>query len=377
MRRRRVRRSSPFGWIALVLALPAIAAGLWFGWQFLETWETADVSTSIPGREAPSPPGLDLTGALVSAGVEPLRIHQKRDVTEVETHVDAAELARALRQHLPGLEIVTAGNRIDVRQGEETRSIVIRPLATTDSGAGLIEVEAAPSFSGTAPARPPTAGRKIAIILDDVGFERQPLEKWAELGVPVTFAVIPFTPRATWAANLLNERGFEIIVHLPMEPNGYPRFDPGEGAVLASMDDQEIQRLTLSALRSVPNARGMNNHMGSRATADRRVMASVLAAVRENGGFYIDSRTTAASVGETMARELKIRSASRNVFLDGETTEAAVRQKIDELAAVADRDGIAIGIGHVYPVTLRVLQEEIPRLVAAGYEFIPASAAVW
>jgi uncharacterized protein len=376
MGRKRVRRSSSFGWIALVLALPAIAAGLWFGWQFFETWEPRHVSPSLPVPEALSQPDLDLTEALVSAGVEPLRIHQKRGLTEVETHVEATELARALRQHLPGREIITAGNRIDVRQGEDTRSIVIRPLATIDSGAGLIEA-GTPLSGGAAPARPPTSGRKIAIILDDVGFDRQPLEQWAELGVPVTFAVIPFTPRATHAANLLNERGFEIIVHLPMEPNGYPRFDPGAGAVLTAMDDQEIHRITLAALRSVPNASGVNNHMGSRATADRRVMSSVLAAVRENGGYFIDSRTTAASLGERMARELKIRSASRNVFLDGETTEEAVRQKIHELAAAADRDGIAIGIGHVYPVTLRVLREEIPRLMAAGYEFIPASAAVW
>jgi polysaccharide deacetylase 2 family uncharacterized protein YibQ len=222
---------------------------------------------------------------------------------------------------------------------------------------------------------PPRHHGKIVLILDDVGFERQPLQAAMRIDPNINFSVLPNASRATEFANLLHHRGFEVLCHLPMEPEHFPRVSPGSGAVLTSMSDTEIARTTVASVRAVPYARGVNNHMGSRATADRRVMESVLAALPE-GMYFIDSRTTGTSIAEAVAREMSVRTASRNVFLDDVATDAAVRQQVRELARNADRHGIAVGIGHMYPATVRVLLAEAPNLRQQGFRFIRASEAV-
>jgi uncharacterized protein len=187
--------------------------------------------------------------------------------------------------------------------------------------------------------------------------------------------VLPNAARAAEVATLLHEHGFEVLCHLPMEPEQYPRVSPGSGAVLTSMSDAEIARTTLEDVEAVPYARGVNNHMGSRATADRRVMESVLAALPEDM-YFIDSRTTGNSVAAAVARQMSVHSASRNVFLDDVATDSAVRQQLRTLAREAEEQGIAIGIGHMYPATVRVLMADAPLLRREGFRFIRASQAV-
>ena len=146
---------------------------------------------------------------------------------------------------------------------------------------------------------PSTRRGKIVLILDDVGFDRQPISEATRIDPNVNFSVLPNAPHATQVATLLHERGFEVLCHLPMEPEHYPRVSPGSGAVLTSMSDDEIARTTIANVESVPYARGVNNHMGSRATADRRVMTSVLAALPEDM-YVIDAKTTPASVAASV-----------------------------------------------------------------------------
>lgn len=225
------------------------------------------------------------------------------------------------------------------------------------------------------PARPVPERGKIALILDDVGYDTAAARRAADLGVPLTFAVIPGTPHAADAAEYLAARGFDILCHLPMEPEGFPDVSPGEGAILQSMSDGEIRERTLAMLRSIPHAKGVNNHMGSAATADPRVMGSVLGALRDEEVFFVDSRTTPRSVSIAVARQLGVRNAARDTFLDDDRSDAAVRRQLEVLARDAD-GGTAIGIGHLYPSTLRVLAQELPRLRARGYRFVRVSEAV-
>src|SRR5438132_1058566 len=157
-----------------------------------------------------------------------------------------------------------------------------------------------------------------------------------------------------------------LLLHLPMEPEGFPDVSPGEGAVLTSMSDDEIARATSANVTSVPYARGVNNHMGSRATADERVMRSVLSSL-PSGMYFIDSRTSGASVGLKMARQMKVPTAARNVFLDDVQSAAAVRAQLEVLMRLAEERGVAIGIGHMYSVTVRVLAEELPRVRGEGF----------
>ncbi|HSN67814.1 MAG TPA: divergent polysaccharide deacetylase family protein [Thermoanaerobaculia bacterium] len=232
-----------------------------------------------------------------------------------------------------------------------------------------------PSKPAPAAAKPLPERGRIALILDDVGYDARAARRAAGLGVPLSFAVIPGTPHASDAAEYLARRGFEILCHLPMEPEGYPAVAPGDGAILTSMGDEEIRERTLAMLRSIPHAKGVNNHMGSAATTDPRVMGSVLGALRDEGVFFVDSRTTSRSVSIEVARELGVRSAARDVFLDDDRTEGAVRRQLAALARSAD-GSTAVGIGHLYPSTLRVLEDELPRLRASGYRFVTVSSAV-
>ena len=215
---------------------------------------------------------------------------------------------------------------------------------------------------------------EIVLILDDVGYDRQPLDRAMQIETNLNFAVLPNAPRAAEFAGRLHRKGFEILCHLPMEPRDNA-FSPGEKAVRTAMSDEEITRVTREGIAAIPHARGVNNHMGSLASSDRRVMEQVIGAL-PRGMYFIDSKTAGDSVGEEIARKLRVKTASRHVFLDDVQEVGAIRQQLRKLASIADQRGLAIGIGHMYPETIAVLQRDVPDLRARGYRFVRASEAV-
>jgi polysaccharide deacetylase 2 family uncharacterized protein YibQ len=225
------------------------------------------------------------------------------------------------------------------------------------------------------PAPVPARHGEIVLILDDVGFDHQPLSDAMRIDPNVNFSILPNARNATAFANALYARGFEVLCHLPMEPEGFPRVSPGPNAVLTTMSGEEITATTRADLAAVPHARGVNNHMGSRATTDRRVMSTVMAALPK-GMYFIDSRTTAGSVAAATARSMNVKTASRSVFLDDIAQDAAIRTQLQALAAAAEEKGVAVGIGHMYPSTIRVLTADAPALRERGIRFVRASAIV-
>jgi polysaccharide deacetylase 2 family uncharacterized protein YibQ len=236
-------------------------------------------------------------------------------------------------------------------------------------------VEGAAIAPRTLPAKRAARRGDIVLILDDVGFDHQPLAGAMTIDPKVNFSVLPNSRNAAAFANQLSARGFEVLCHLPMEPDDFPRVSPGPGAVLTTMNNDEIAATTRANVAAVPHARGVNNHMGSRATADRRVMSAVLGAL-PHGMYFIDSRTTAASLGESLAREMNIRTAARSVFLDDVPHEEAIRRQLRELEREAAAHGVAVGIGHMYPATIKVLAQEAPQVRKDGYRFRRASEVV-
>jgi uncharacterized protein len=223
----------------------------------------------------------------------------------------------------------------------------------------------------------PVASRhgEIVLILDDVGFDHQPLSDAMRIDPNVNFSILPNARNATAFANALHARGFEVLCHLPMEPEGFPRVSPGPNAVLTTMSGEEITATTRADLAAVPHARGVNNHMGSRATTDRRVMSTVMAALPK-GMYFIDSRTTAGSVAAATAHSMNVKTASRSVFLDDIAQDAAIRTQLQALVSAAEEKGVAVGIGHMYPSTIRVLTTDAPTLRERGIRFVRASAVV-
>lgn len=251
------------------------------------------------------------------------------------------------------------------------------PAARPAAPAGTLATHApAPASKRTEPrieAPPATRSgpRRVALVIDDLGRSLDDLDRLRALGVPVTYAVLPFETRTQAVLATLRAAGAEILCHLPLE--GRPEANPGPGAIRDEDSPRRIARQARDAVRATTGAVGVNNHMGSRVTADPRAMRAILEVVGEAGLFFLDSRTTADTVAYEEALAAGIPTARRDVFLDVERTPEAVRAQFSELLATADRQGAAIGIGHPHAVTLDVLAEEVPRAVAAGYEFVPVS----
>lgn len=177
-----------------------------------------------------------------------------------------------------------------------------------------------------------------------------------EMDHPVALSILPGRPFSSELATEAARRGKTILLHLPMQPLGFPEVDPGPGAILLSQNGEEIRGVLEGDIDSIPKVVGINNHMGSEATADPRVMKTVLRLIGERGLFFIDSRTTPQTVALELAREMKIPSARRDVFLDNEATPSAIDARTDELLDLAEKKGWAIGIGHPNTETARALE---------------------
>jgi uncharacterized protein len=227
---------------------------------------------------------------------------------------------------------------------------------------------AAPELETAAPAR-----ARIAIVIDDLGNDRDALERIARWPYSVAGAVLPGLPGSADAARRLAGSGKEVLLHLPMEPDGYPQVQPGPGVVLRSDTDERIAQIVTDDLASVPGAVGVNNHMGSAATADPRVMRAVVRVLSERGLFLLDSRTTEATVARRIADEASLPAVSRRVFLDALPTDRAIARSYRELLARARQDGSALAIGHPHPATLDLLERELPRLAREGVELVRVS----
>ena len=235
--------------------------------------------------------------------------------------------------------------------------------------------KAAPTKSARATIPPGTTGL-AAIVIDDLGNELGPAERIASWKAPVAGAVLPGVAYSAAAARALARGGKEVLLHLPMEPAGYPKVRPGPGVILRSQSDAEIVRTLESDLATVPGVVGVNNHMGSVATADPRVMRVVAGVLSDRGLFFLDSRTTDATVAERTAEEASVPAVSRRVFLDDVETEDAVSRQLAELVRRAREEGSAVAIGHPYPATLTVLEREMPGLAARGIKLVKVGELV-
>jgi polysaccharide deacetylase 2 family uncharacterized protein YibQ len=230
-----------------------------------------------------------------------------------------------------------------------------------------------------APRRDLRAGiPKVAIVIDDCGYDQALAERFAALQVPITFAVIPHLPGSEACAEAAFARGHEVILHQPMQPEGYPETNPGEGALLVGMGRNQVVSTLTENLGAIPHVSGVNNHMGSAATADRVLMGHALGQMvvlqeRYPGLYFLDSKTSARTVAYDVAREKGLPTAMRSVFLDHEESLASVKAKLEELLVVAEEEGEAIGIGHVKGPTLAALRQTLGRLGPDEFDFVFAS----
>ncbi len=233
---------------------------------------------------------------------------------------------------------------------------------------------ASPSVSPSPGATENAHGPELALIVDDCGQWIATERGFVALGVPVTLSVLPDVPYTSLIATEASDAGKGVMLHLPMET--LSGLNPGPGKVTTEMSDSQIAAAVRDDLAEVPLARGVNNHEGSKASADPRVMRAVIGVLAKDNLFFIDSRTNSASVGEQTARNLGVPTAARDVFLDNRADVAYTEAQLSAAAAIAARNGSAIAIGHPRATTLIAVKAMIPKLQAMGIRFVLAQDLV-
>ena len=216
----------------------------------------------------------------------------------------------------------------------------------------------------------------IVIIIDDFGYRDDHVsEGFLSLDADLTFAVIPGHQNSKVFAAKADQKGYEVIVHMPMESTNETRGEK-EYKLTTSMTSDEIESRVEEVIAEFPEAVGMNNHQGSKATTDKRIMNIVGNVLKRHGKYFIDSRTSSETVAETTMRSRGVPTIRRHVFLDNENQKNKIREQLYKLADKAELKGLAVGIGHAKTNTLKVLKQEIPRLKEHGFKFQFASFAV-
>ena len=223
------------------------------------------------------------------------------------------------------------------------------------------------------PVSRPGPHARVAIVIDDLGRERVISRELLQWNLPVTFAILPFEPHSRDLAVEAHQKGKEVILHLPMEPHGYPKTRPGEGTLLLEMNERVLLHQLSRDIDAVPYIKGVSNHMGSRFMEDSKKMKLVLSELKRRGLFFLDSRTTPETVGVQTANSIGLEAAERAVFLDNEVNEDAIRRSLHRLIRLSLASGKAIGIGHPHGATLRSLRRMIPEMKEKGIEVVPLS----
>lgn len=225
--------------------------------------------------------------------------------------------------------------------------------------------------------RPLPSGKALlAIIIDDMGSSIQEAASLAGIGVPLTFSIIPGLRHDREVAAFAAAEGVEVMLHMPMQSREYPQRRMESNGLLLAYDTEELKQRVEGYLELLPQAVGANNHMGSAFTEDALKMRVVLGVLKQRGFFFVDSVTTKASTGFSVAHELGMRSGRRDVFLDNEQNEAYIRGQLAKAVARARKWGQAIAIGHPHPATIAALSKALPQLQQQGITLVSASRLV-
>jgi len=214
----------------------------------------------------------------------------------------------------------------------------------------------------------------IAIIIDDIGHSFQQGYELATMPYPLTLSFLPGRKHSQTLADIAAAEQKEIMLHVPMENT--LGISLGHGALTASMSESELKNSLRESLNAIPNVVGLNNHMGSLLTARSTQMRWVMESLQDTPYFFVDSRTSAASVAAKAARKHGIPTLARDVFLDHEQTTPFLRKQFRSLIEIARRKGSAVAIGHPHRVTIDFLRKKLPELGRRGIALATASG-VW
>ncbi|MDD5433975.1 MAG: divergent polysaccharide deacetylase family protein, partial [Nitrospira sp.] len=213
---------------------------------------------------------------------------------------------------------------------------------------------------------------KIAIVIDDLGYDNNVFRKFVALGVPITFSILPGERYSVTIAKSARKLNYETMLHLPMEPQSILK-NPGRWVILHDMSREEMLKQLSKDIKAVPNISGVNNHMGSLLTEDSNAMNIVLGEIRKKGLYFLDSKTTANSKAYQIAKSLGMKSGSRDVFLDNNDDVGYIKGQIDIAIRMAKRKGEATVIGHPRVETVAALRAKVSDFKREGIKLVPLS----
>ncbi|MDH4195976.1 MAG: divergent polysaccharide deacetylase family protein [Candidatus Aminicenantes bacterium] len=389
-RRQPFQDGSPAPWfpsLSVILLVLAVGLVLVLDYRSAGRGEPAYVfgPTEVVA-EAQAPPSVPLVelvkDSLAAAGFDATTIVEDKDETgqprfRVPTALDRqAPLGRAFEKRLQkSLSRVVKKDKVEsagrvefawsVRRHPEESVLVVFDCPVPEP--------VAKKETKRRPARP----GQVALVIDDMGNSLDALEDILSLNKPVTISILPYTPYAKQSAEAAHANGLEVLLHLPLESlNGQDLGEFTEGMITSHMNELEITEALAKELTLIPHIVGVNNHMGSKFTAERQLMMTILPTLRERGLFFLDSLTTARSVAYEEALKLGLPAARRDVFLDADNDPARVRDRLLELFRVAQKNGRAIGICHPFVETLQTLKESFFLVDSYGLEVVPVSRLV-
>jgi len=216
---------------------------------------------------------------------------------------------------------------------------------------------------------------RIALIVDDIGYDRSVVKKMLSLNLPITLSILPESPFTKSIVAEARKYHVEIMLHQPMEPFEYPRINPGPATLLTSMTPDELVQQLVKNLEAMPFVSGVNNHMGSKMTANASQMRQIFSVLKQRNLFFVDSRTTEKTICRLSADLLQIPFGERDVFIDHLQDKDFIKKQLYELVRIATKHGEAIGIAHPYTKTYQVLKTVLPDL-EQKVQFVPVSEMV-
>ncbi len=318
-----------------------------------------------------------LRESLVKAGaqhIKTLRVtpagNQREAIPRILAEVPAADWERAASAALA--EAQRSGLKVEEKSGEpgtvHRREWIMRRGAQPELELELREM---------APPSPLVPARyAVAIVIDDMGQSLRAAEELIALRQNLTLSVMPNLPFSRQTAEQAHRAGLEVMLHLPMQPEPGSHASVSPRQIALGMKPQQVEQLVESGLASVPYVEGVNNHMGSAATANRALMEDVMHVLASRRLFFIDSRTTPATVALDVARRMGVPAFYRSVFLDDTESVPATLSQLRLLIADARRRGAALAIGHPYPTTIAALREFLPGISRDGVALVPVSQLI-
>ena len=317
--------------------------------------------------------GLDVSQIRFRKVIHRAQENKKWDFTELEVrlsnHESLASLDQLLNKKLKGLAGQVSLERVTKKGSNPVLFIKVEGVLTHR----LVLALKAKGPTGKVAT---TDISKVAIVIDDLGYDGRLARRFLQIDAPLSFSVLPHGTFSKGIARRVHEANRELLLHLPMEPKGYPEVNPGVGALLTRMTEAELLVTLRNNLDAFPHAKGVNNHMGSRFCEYEQKLRTVMRELKNRGLFFVDSRTSSRTQAYRVARDLKVPVAERNVFLDNIQSPQAVRGQLKRLVHLARLKGQAIGIAHPHEVTLEVLKEDLPKLSSKGIKLVPVSRLV-